>query len=1040
MCYNVLIMASRVRGGSPKVAEKKVPLGDFQKSTAKKSKEIRLFKLKINRKIIKVTFLPLLIIIAIVGMIGAGILISYAASAPPLDPAALETVEASYIIDREDVEITQLHASENRVVIPIDEIPEQLQKAFIAIEDERFQKHSGVDLMGFGRAILVNIRDRSFSQGASTITQQLITNTILSKEKRIKRKVQEMWLALKLERIYSKQEILEMYLNRICFGHAVYGVEAAARYYLDKSVGDLNLAESALLAGVVRLPAYDNPFDNAEGAVNRMKLVLANMKRLGYISKTEYEEALATELIFAEPVSLAYPHPYFIDYVVHYELVDILKNMPEFGSVEEAYEAIYNGGFKVYTTLNTDYQSHVENVLERADLYPRTIYVDMIRLREDVNANNGQLPSDYPGAYIDEEMGVPQPQSALVLADPQSGEILALGGGRDYKKNRNELLRYLSARQPGSAIKPVIAYAPSFEEGLLGAGSALDDSPLIGPQGWRPENFGSVFYGMVSVRQALSNSYNIPAIKTYTDYIGLQKGAEKAYQMGISTYNPLENTPVPSWAIGSREVTALDMTQAFGVFANNGIKMKIHTVRRIEDRYGKVIYENQASPIQVLSPEAAFITNSILQDVIGTTATGLSGLGRPLAAKTGTADDERDVYLVAYTPNIVASFWMGYDIKDMGAITRGWVLRTMIVKEVFKGVFETLPRETFPPPPPGVVRVEVCSKSGLLPTDQCHAAGTVRTDYFLRNHAPQLPCDMHVMVPICQVSGLLAGEFCPSEQVVETPYFNRPEYIITDGGWRSGAGRGPLDAAESPPEEICDVHTEHSGVFAFFTAALIKKDEVKLTWSYSGGMLNEFELYRQETNGSGGEAQLIATLGSGGTSYTDKNVQAGSTYVYTIYAVSEQGLRTGPATAGLTVPESDHKPDAPKKLVAGEPYKTEEGHYRVKLTWQAASLWTESYKIYRDNKEILSIQAGVKWNYEYIDDIPGIGTYVYHVTAIQSGEESGPSNTVKVVVEAKEPPEEPPEDDTNASNITGGLRSFLAACFSRLTILAQAMH
>lgn len=1044
LCYNVLIIASQVRGGFPEVAEKKVPLGDFQKSTPKKSKEIRLFNLKINRKTIKVTFLPILILIAVVGLVGAGILISYAASAPPLDPAALETVEASYIIDREDREIAQLHAAENRVIIPIDEIPEQLQKAFIAIEDERFEKHSGIDIMGFGRAILVNIRDRSFSQGASTITQQLIRNTILGKEKRIKRKVQEMWLALKLEMKYSKPEILEMYLNRICFGHAVYGVEAAARYYLDKSVGELNLAESALLAGVVRLPAYDNPFDNEEGAVNRMKLVLANMRRLNYINKTEYEEALAAELVFAEPRTFAYPYPYFIDYVVHYELVDILKNMPEFGSVEEAYEAIYNGGFKVYTTLNTDYQSQVEEVLNRADLYPRTIYIDIMKLREAVSANNGQLPSDYPDAYIDEEKGIPQPQSALVLADPKSGELLALGGGREYSKNRNELLRYLSARQPGSAIKPIIAYAPSFEEGLLGAGSALDDAPLIGPQGWRPENYARNFLGMVTARQALSWSYNIPAIRAYTEHIGLEKGAEKAYQMGISTYNPRESTPVPSWAIGSREVTALDMAQAFGVLANNGVKIKVHTVRRIEDRNGKSIYEYQAEPEQVLSPEAAFITTSILQDVVtSTTARGLSGMGRPLAAKTGTTDDARDIYLATYAPNLVATFWMGYDIKDMGKIVNGWNYSSGLMKVVFNEVFKTLPQESFPPPPPGVVRVEVCTKSGLLPTDECRAAGTVKSDYFLKNHVPRLPCDMHVLVDICQVSGLLAGEFCPEDQVTQVPYFNRPEYIITDGGWSGGAGRGPLDAAESPPKEVCNVHTEHAGTFTSFSAALSKNNEVKLTWSYSGGLLKEFELYRQVINGNGNEAQFVATLGSGATTYTDKNVQAGSTYVYTIYAVGEHDLRTGPATSGeITVPDSKSKLGAPKNLQAEDPVKIAEGQYRVKLTWQAAD-WKfgdpapTHYKIYRNGSSIAETLL-TKTSYED-EKLEHGGTYEYYVTAYSSltGEESAKSNTVKFTVNDGEPGE---ETEGRAPGITGWLRNILAACFFRLTVMLQGVH
>ena len=1020
------------------MAEKKDSLGDSQKGNKQKGKELRLPKSKTRRDYIKITVVPILILIALAGLIAAGVLIGYAATAPHLDPAALETVEASYIIDREGIEIAQLHAAENRVVIPIEQIPEQLQKAFIAIEDERFEKHRGIDLLGFGRAILVNIRDRSFSQGASTITQQLIRNTLLEKEKRIKRKVQEMWLALQLESKYSKKEILEMYLNRICFGHAVYGVEAASRFYFGKSVDELNLAESALLAGVVRLPAYDNPFYNEEGAINRMKLVLANMKRLKYISPAEYEEALSTELTFAEPSSFAYPYPYFVDYVVHHELIDILAGMPEFGTVENAYETIYNGGLKVYTTLNTGYQAHLEDVLNNDDLYPRTIHIDMGKLREAVTANNGRIPSDYPNAYIDEENGIAQPQSALVLADPQSGEILALGGGREYSKNRNEVLRYLSARQPGSAIKPIIAYAPSFEEGKLGAGSSLDDAPLIGPQGWRPENYARNFLGMVTCRQALSWSYNIPAIRAYTEHIGLQKGAEKAYQMGISTYDPRENSPVPSWAIGSREVTALDMAQAFGVLANNGIKMKMHTVRRIEDRNGKTIYEHKTDPEQVLSPEAAFITTSILQDVVSsTTARGLSGMGRPLAAKTGTTDDARDIYLATYAPNLVATFWMGYDIKDMGKIVSGWNISTGLMREVFKEVFETLPKENFPPPPPGVVRVEVCTKSGLLPSDQCRAAGTVRADYFLRNHVPRLPCDMHVMVDICQASGLLAGEFCPAEQVVQTPFFKRPDYIITDGGWSGGAGRGPLDAEEGPPEETCNVHTEYSGAFTHFRAALSNKnDEISLEWGYSGALLKEFELHRQVTegNGNGEAAELIGTFGNEQTSYRDKNVQAGKTYVYTLYAVTEQGHRSDPVTASVTVPEQLPKqPAAPTNLKAVLGMPNENGSCDVTLTWDAKDTTSQiQFLVYCGDFDS-PIGTVSKKNYTDKAREPGDYTYAVRARDISTNLESD-QITVKVNINI-------PDGDEAAhpGSISGWLRSSLLAWLSRFTSI-QAWH
>ncbi len=962
------------------MAEKKVPLSSSRKGADKEDKKHRFPKLKINRKTLKITALVILILVAVTGLGVAGVLISYAASAPKLDPAALEAVEASYIFDREDREIAQLHAAEKRVIVPIEEIPEQLQNAFIAIEDERFFRHKGVDLMGLARAVLVNIREGSYAQGASTITQQLIRNAMLDPGKRIQRKVQEIWLSLQLERIYSKKEILEMYLNRICFGHGVYGVEAAARFYFDKSIDELSLAESALLAGIVRLPEYDNPFYDEERSINRMKLVLGNMKRLGYISEEDYQAAIAEELEFAEPKPVTYPYPYFIDYVVHHELIDILTDLPEIGTVEDAYEVIYNGGLKVFTTLSPEYQAHVEKVLNRAELYPRTIYINMPKLREAVKANNGRLPSDYPNAYIDEENGIPQPQSALVLADPKTGEVLALGGGREYSKNRNELLRFLSPRQPGSAIKPVIAYSPAFEKGLLGAGSVLDDSPLIGPQGWRPENYAGNFQGMVTVRRALAWSYNIPAIRAYTEHTGLQEGARQAYRMGLSTYNPQENNPVPSWAIGSREVTALEMAQAYAVFANNGVKMPLHTVRRIEDRNGNVIYEHKAEPEQVLSREAVFITTSILRDVVtSTTARGLSGLGRPLAAKTGTTDDARDIYLAAYAPNIVATFWMGYDIKDMGKIVSGWNWSSGILREVFREVFKTLPLENFPSPPSGVVRVEVCTKSGLRPTDLCRQAGTVTADYFLRNHAPNLTCDLHVEVDICQASGLLAGEHCPPDQVVKEIRFNRPEFIVTDGRWPRGAGRKPLDAAEMPPEETCDIHGEYPGAFLYFTANPVG-GQVELSWEYGGETPEGFLIYRQLKDDSGTEAELIARARKNDKSYRDRNVPPG-TYVYTIYAFNQHGSRSQPASVEVTVPEQPQGKPLTLRLNYGEG--------RVMITWEVqAGLMADEFRVYRGDKPndpICTVSAGGQYYCEDADVQPG-QRYSYEVVALAGGQ------------------------------------------------------
>ena len=341
----------------------------------------------------------------------------------------------------------------------------------------------------------------------------------------------------------------------------------------------------------------------------------------------------------------------------------------------------------------------------------------------------------------------------------------------------------------------------------------LDDAPLIGPGGWFPENYDGNFRGMLTVRTALAYSYNLPAVRAYQT-LGLEKGADYAYRMGLSTYDlskkEVRDKLGPSWTLGSREVTALEMAQAFSVFANNGVRVDMHAVQRIEDRNGQVIYEYKADPQQVLSPQTTFIINDILQDVVRyTTATGLQS-PRPMAAKTGTTDDARDIYLCAYAPNIVASFWMGYDINLMGTLPSGWNYTTAVLRQVFSKVFETLPVEHFPPAPSGVVRREVCSKSGLLPSDECREAEAVVSDYFLANHVPRVTCNMHVTLEICEVSGDLANEYCPEDQIEKKSFFARPDFITTDGRWPKGAGRKPADAGDKPPTEKCSVHTEFS--------------------------------------------------------------------------------------------------------------------------------------------------------------------------------------------------------------------------------------
>lgn len=726
------------------MAEKKAPVGfETIRSASRKGRKTGYFKLFLKGFLI---LFSMLFVVACV--MAATVVANYINEAPPFDPARLSTVETSYIYDSYGGEIAALHDEQNRIVVGLDDMPEHVRQAFIAIEDERFYSHFGFDIIGSLRAAYNNMRAGKIVQGASTITQQLAQNAFLTTETTYRRKIQEIWLAIQLERLYGKEEILELYLNRIYFGNGAYGVEAASQIYLDKNIADLNIAEAALLAGAVRSPNYYNPIDNEAEAEMRMRMVLLNMKRLGYISESDHRQALQQKISYADLQDPGYPYPHFVDYVVHHELIRILSGIPSIGSREEAYRTIYTGGLRIYTTLEPSLQSHVEEVLRRTDLYPTTLYMDMPRVREAIAAlpPGRDLTRAQLQELVDEDGGVPQPQAAIVVADPSTGQIKALGGGRDYRKKVDEVLRFTTLRQPGSAIKPIITYAPALEEGVLaGAGSPLDDSPFSGPRGWQPKNFDNRFRGIITAREALYYSYNVPAVRAF-QALGTRVGASYAERMGISTIDPTEIDNLALTLGGfTYGVSAIDMAQAYGVLANDGVRVDLHTVEKIVDRYGTVLYEQRINPRQVLSPQTTFIVNDILQDFVSKYLGRALQIDRPVAAKTGTTENWKDVYLVAYTPNLVASFWMGYDEPKIGGIQQGWRYSTAFLREVFLEVFKTLEIRSFQRPG-GVVRMEICSVSGLIPNEFCRAEGTVISDYFIQKYIPRLICDVHEQV------------------------------------------------------------------------------------------------------------------------------------------------------------------------------------------------------------------------------------------------------------------------------------------------------
>ena len=845
---------------------------------------------------LKIVILLLTVLALLIGAGGLTLLYSYIQGVPEFNPGKLLPPVTSYIYDRDGNELGSLYGEQNRIEISLEQIPKHVQNAFIAIEDERFYDHIGVDPIAIARAFMINLRQRHWTeQGGSTITQQLTKNAFLTPVKTYERKVQEAYLAIQMERSFSKGEILEMYLNQIYFAHGAYGIEAAANTYFQKSAGELSIAEAALLAGVPRSPNYYSPFINFEAAQQRQGLVLQKMYELEFITHREMREAREYEIELTTPPSREYPYPYFIDYVLHHELIKILLGLPEFNTREEAYEAIYNRGLRIYTTLDTRIQDITQSVISDENLYPQNLHVDIRKMIEMLAESNY---TNYPEDVLVED-GILQPQGAAVVANPVTGEVYALVGGRDYSE-KNQTLRFLSPRQPGSAIKPIVSYAPAMEENLITPGSIIDDAPFIRGT-WAPENFDRTFRGLVTAREALVRSLNVPAVKTFanlTPAIGL----EYAKQMGLTTIHNDDYNLATTLGGMTHGVTALDMTQAYAVLANQGIKVDLHTVSRIEDRNDQLFYEYRNNPQAVLSSQTAYLITDILKDVVRRGTASRLRVGRPVAAKTGTTSDNRDAYLNAYTPDLVVSVWLGHDIPVLGRISGGSSTTVPFMNEILNRVLEGREPVDFIRPPGISGPISICSKSGLRPGDYCPADSIV-SELFPSAMVPQESCDLHLEIDVCSASGLLPGEFCPDYEIITSAFLLRPEFEATDGRWRGAAGRVPADAGSKPPESLCNVHTEPAPSPTGLNLYLLENPlRVNLWWEWEDN-IKEYLIFRKS---EGMEEPLLLQKVPGSTNqYVDQHVEEGNLYVYTIVAVNEAGVRSLPTERTISTPQNN---------------------------------------------------------------------------------------------------------------------------------------
>lgn len=545
-----------------------------------------------------------------------------------LDIDKIRMAAASTVLyDSTGIELSGLYSGEKRQYATLAQMPDYLPGAFVAAEDARFYEHRGVDIRRIFGALWSNIRSMSLSEGASTITQQLVRMTHLSTEKTFSRKAQEAWLALQLERRMSKDEILEYYINIAYYGSGAYGAAAAAQVYFSKDVAELTLAEAALLAGLVKAPSSYAPDTNPEKALARRGYVLARMLECGYISQEEYAYADVAPLELHMAQQNSPENGWYVDAVLE-EAMAVL---------DISAEAFLSGGYRVYTALDTGMQAQAN-----------ALYADS---------------SLFPASAAD---GTPA-QSALVAVEPASGEILCMVGGREYAIRRGLNRATSIRRQPGSAFKPISVYAAAVDnDGYLPSSFVQDEQRDFGG-GYSPGNAGGHFYGTVTLRTALSKSLNAASVDLLTK-VGISSAQEYARRLGI----PLTSSDSGlSLALGAltEGVSPLEMCSAYSALANSGTRMEAHCIRRIEDHLGNVLYEFSGHGMQAMQEQSACMLTSMLESAVSTgSAKALQNVGFPVAAKTGTVameeEGNRDAWIAAYTQNVAVCVWMGFDEPD----------------------------------------------------------------------------------------------------------------------------------------------------------------------------------------------------------------------------------------------------------------------------------------------------------------------------------------------------------------------------------------
>ena len=709
-----------------------------------------------------------------------GIVKAYTETAPELDLAQIDDqAQNSFFYDAQGNVITDYKGSEDRVLVSISDIPEMLQLAFVAVEDARFFSHNGVDAKRIVGAFVSNLSSSS-TQGGSTITQQLLKNSLLSDEQSYKRKIQEAYLAMQLELLYTKEQILESYLNSIYLGESFYGVKTAAYGYFGKELDQLTLRECAMLAGVARSPYYYNPRRNLylrqtpNVSNDRTDYALRQMYENQFITHEQYQSALnhnTVTVLETSPNSSAtmYAYPYYVEYAVQDVVTALLRHnsLENTSANRNAMEnRLRTGGYHVYLCIDTEIQTIVESALRDFNDYPL--------MRDPNEAVYRQRNTD--GTYTE----IIQPQAAAVVLDYRTGQLKAIVGGRTAPTMRKTLNRATDMTMPvGSAIKPISVYAPAIELGASPA-SIIYNMP-VPIHGWNdgsgndyyPSNYGGGnFTGPTTFRRALRQSYNTGAAQALLYYVGIDQSAMFLDAMGIADKN-IQKTPF-GLALGASGITPVQMAVAFGTLGNGGVYQEPISFLRIEDSDGNVIIDRTTDQLKriVFQKSTAWLTVDMMKDVVSNgTGTQAKISGQTVAGKTGTNSDYKGISFSGMTGWYSAAVWIGHDnYKALSSKATGGNYAAPLWQTIMTNIHTTLAlsdRDIIAEDPAslGLAKLTTCAVSGLRATQACandiKGHGTV-TDYWLVENAPQQECNMHQSLAVCIDSGMLSTDYCPN--------------------------------------------------------------------------------------------------------------------------------------------------------------------------------------------------------------------------------------------------------------------------------------